>query len=62
MNKTPLELLEHELRVYEKALKKSKEKFITGEISLCLHEKHVSNLEPKIQEFRNAVRVLTTYL
>lgn len=58
---TPTELIQKELRIYEKALKLSKEKFAQGIIDKDLHEKHVSNLEPKIQEFRNAVRVLNQY-
>jgi hypothetical protein len=58
---TPTEVLQEELRIYEKALKLSKEKFAQGIIDKDLHEKHVCKLEPKIQEFKNAVRVLTIY-
>jgi hypothetical protein len=59
---TPLELLEHELHKWQKALKKSKEAFDEGEIDQLTHETHVGNLEPKIQEFKLAIRVLNSYL
>jgi GTPase involved in cell partitioning and DNA repair len=62
MNMLPLELLEHELRTYKKALIKSKEAFIKGKITLCVHAEHIENLEPKIAAYKYAIRVLITYL
>jgi hypothetical protein len=55
---TPVELLKQELRVYEKALKLSKEKFTEGKIDLILHKKHINNLEPKILEYKLAIEIL----
>jgi hypothetical protein len=59
---TPLELLQKELNKYERALEKSKESHEKGKIDVGLHLSHARNLEPKIKEFRLAIRVLTTYL
>jgi GTPase involved in cell partitioning and DNA repair len=61
MTKTPIELLDQELRLYEKALKKSQQHFIEGKIDLCLHTKHVKNLEPIISEYKFAVNILTQH-
>ena len=58
---TPSELLQQELDKYKKALEKSKKAFIEGKITLCEHETHVSNLEPKINSYVNALRILRFY-
>lgn len=57
----PSELLQQELNVYKKALEKSKKKFAEGIISEELHNTHVSNLEPKIACYVNALRILRFY-
>jgi hypothetical protein len=59
---TPIDLLQKQLNVYKVALDKSKKNFIEGKITLCLHEKHVANLEPKITCYTSALRVLRFYL
>ena len=58
---TPIDLLQQELDVYKKALTLSKKKFIEGKIDLCLHETHVKNLEPKIESYIKALRILRLY-
>ena len=55
---TASELLQQELNVYKRALEKSKKKFAEGIISEELHKTHVSNLEPKIAHYTDALRIL----
>jgi len=55
---TPLQLLNSELNKYVKAQRKSKEAFDKGLISSELHETHLKNLKPKIDEYVNAVEIL----
>jgi hypothetical protein len=58
---TPTQLLQQELDKWKKALEYSKRDFIQGKITLCEHETHVSNLEPKINSYVNALRILRFY-
>ena len=55
---TPVELLNSELNKYIKAKRKSKEAYDAGKISLELHETHITNLEPKIKQYFEAVVIL----
>lgn len=57
----PVALLQKELDVYKKALILSKQKFEEGKITKELHETHVSNLEPKINKYTQALRILRFY-
>jgi hypothetical protein len=58
----PIELIQKELDVYKKALKLSNAKFAEGKIDAKLHETHISNLEPKIATFTQALRILRFYM
>ena len=58
----PIQLIQQELNVYKKALKLSNEKFVEGKINAKLHETHISNLEPKIAKYTEALRILQTYM
>lgn len=58
---TPCQLLQQELNVYKKALELSRLKFEQGVIDKKLHETHISNLEPKIASYINALRILRFY-
>ena len=55
---TPIKLLEKELHSMERSIEKSKESFTDGKIGKRLHEQHVANLSPQIEEFRNAIMIL----
>jgi len=59
---SPLELLEKELKEYEESLEKSKEAFTEGRIDASTHSTHHNNLDPKIQEYKEAIRILVEYL
>lgn len=59
---TPQELLQKELNVYKRALELSNKKFAEGIINAKLHETHVSNLEPKIAKYIQALRILRFYM
>jgi hypothetical protein len=59
---TPLQLLEDHLNDLEKAARKSKDAFDLNLIDEETHKLHIKNLTPKIQDFRYAIRVLTSYL
>jgi len=58
----PTQLLQKELNVYKKALELSNKKFIDGIITKELHETHISNLEPKIAKYTQALRILRFYM
>jgi hypothetical protein len=58
---SPVEIFQQELNVYKKALKLSNEKFAKGIIDAKLHDTHVSNLEPKIAKYTQALRILRFY-
>lgn len=62
MTLTPLETLQAELGKYEDALRKSKRMLKEGKIDESLHNKHKTNLNELIKDFRYAIRVLTTYM
>ena len=55
---TPIEILEEQLYKYEKALEKSKVALHAGLITPELHRIHKTNNEPKIREFKLAIRIL----
>ena len=55
---TPLEVLQEQLNKYERALEKSKESLSKGDITPQLHQIHKTNNEPKIREFKLAIRIL----
>jgi len=57
---TPIELLAKELAKYERALKKSTDFVLSGEITLEKHNQHRTNLEPKIKEYAQAIFLLKT--
>lgn len=57
----PLPLLELELFKYEKSLKKSKEALEKDLIPENVHEDHKSNLEPIIQEYKDAIHCLKIF-
>jgi hypothetical protein len=56
--KTPFQLIQDELNLLLKALDLSKKHFQEGKIDEKLHKIHVTNLEPKIKEFSNALKKL----
>jgi hypothetical protein len=61
-NLTPRELLEEQLKEFERSLEKSKEFLKKDLIPDVIHEEHLVNLYPKIQAYKLAIRVLDTYL
>jgi hypothetical protein len=61
MHETPKELLELRLKEYEKALEKSNSLFDRGILPPSVHDTHVENLTPKIEDFRYAIKILTKY-
>jgi hypothetical protein len=54
-------LLKDELAKYKKAKLKAEEAFELGKIDQETYERYISNLKPMIEEYTNAVRVLTIY-
>ena len=56
--RTPFQLIQDELNVLIKALELSKQHYKEGKIDERLHKVHVTNLEPKIKEFRIALKKL----
>lgn len=57
----PLELLQLELDKYQRALQKSKDSFALDLIPKIVHKEHVTNLEPKIQEYKDAIHCLKIF-
>lgn len=56
---TPIELLQKQLIDLEHSLKKSKKSFFEDmSIDENVHQAHVKNLEPKIEEYKDAINVL----
>jgi len=55
---TPVEVLTKELNIFEKALKKSAQAHKEGKIDIGLHQSHIRNLTPKIEEFKKAIKIL----
>jgi len=58
----PITLLEKQLDMWERSLKKSKQSFLEGDISKETHEMHVINLTPKIELYNKAIDVLKEHL
>lgn len=58
----PIELLQKQLDEYKRALEKSLIAYNEGKISKEDHEKHKTNLTPKIRIYLNAIAALDTYL
>jgi len=58
----PIDLLKNQLNEYQKALHKSFESFEAGIYSKELHEKHKSNLEPKIFKYKQAIQILENWM
>lgn len=58
---SPIDILTQELLKYTQAKKKSIEAFEKNEIPESVHKEHLTNLEPKIQEYKDAIRTLTIY-
>jgi hypothetical protein len=55
---TPVEVLQEQLDKFEKNIKKSEESLAKGDITPELHRIHRTNNEPKIKEFKYAIRIL----
>ena len=56
--KNPITLLEEELNILKRCLEKSIVSFEKGEIDAELHNIHLKNLDPTIQEFEKAIKIL----
>lgn len=54
----PVELLQEKINELIDAKAKSIVAFAMGKIGILEHEKHLTNLEPKIAEYRLAIRIL----
>lgn len=55
---TPKECLQKQLDVWKSALAHSHKSFQIGTLSEVQHKQHVSNLEPKIALYTQAIKVL----
>jgi hypothetical protein len=58
----PITLLEKQLDMWERSLKKSKQSFLEGGITYEMHELHRANLEPNIKLYNKAIDILHTHL
>ena len=56
--KTALDSLQENLNELERAKKKSETAFNEGGIGWLEHEKHLTNLEPQIRDYKFAIRIL----
>lgn len=61
MNIAPIDLLTLELLKYTKAKQKSLEAYEKDLIPYVVHKDHLENLEPIIQEYKDAIQTLTIY-
>ena len=61
MNISPIDLLTQELLKYTKAKQSSIDAFRLDIIPESVHKEHLENLEPKIQEYKDAIQTLTIY-
>lgn len=59
--KRPLEVLENILKDLQGNLNKSKDAFEKGNISPDVHQTHVKNLTPLIEEYKYIIRIIETY-
>ena len=57
----PIELLQEKLKELERARDKSKWSFERGDISEELHNTHIENLTPLIEDYRYTIRVINQY-
>jgi len=53
----PLELLKQQHAKYKRALEKSDEEYEKGQIDTLLHETHVKNLTPLIDDYSKAIEI-----
>jgi len=60
--KKPLDLLKEKLYELKRARDKSQASFEKGEIDEDLHDSHMINLTPMIEEYKRAIRVLEMYM
>jgi len=60
--KNPLDLLKDKLYELKRARDKSQVSFEKGEIDEDLHDSHMINLTPMIEEYKRAIRVLEMYM
>ena len=57
----PIELLQQQLTVWEDALAKSYASYLNDKISENEHQLHRENLEPKIEQYKHAIRTLQQF-
>ena len=55
---TPVQCLQKQLDVWESALAHSHKSFRIGTLSTSEHKKHINNLVPKIDAYKQAIEVL----
>ena len=58
---SPIDVLTQELLKYSKAKQKSLNAYDKDLIPYNVHKEHLENLEPKIQEFKDAIQTLQIY-
>ena len=58
---TPIELLQQELKKWIDSKRKSEDAYEKDLIPLSVHKEHLENLEPKIQEYKDAIQTLIIY-
>ena len=58
---SPIDLLQTTLLKLLSAKKHSEDSFKKGDITKNLHEIHLENLEPLIQDYKDTIKVLTIY-
>jgi hypothetical protein len=59
--KRPVELLEDTLKELQDSLDKSVQAFEQGRISELMHQTHLENIKPMIEEYKYVLRVVNTY-
>lgn len=58
----PIDLLKTHLAVLKSAKSHSKESYKRNDIDLLLHEAHIKNLNPMIEEYEKAIEILIKHL
>jgi hypothetical protein len=58
---TPIDLLKDEFNKYKRALSKSTDSALKGEITETIHQTHMDNLIPKIAIYKEAIEVLVLH-
>jgi hypothetical protein len=61
LNATPKEIIKAKLEEYERAREKSRESYERGQIPVSIHDMHCSNLDPLIETFAYALKILNKY-